>query len=170
MLLKQFTLKRKVYNRPVENKLLTLVAEILDAISRSIRKFLEDHCTQENSNLFFIVMKEDGAFINGIKVANKIGKNGRITLRYAILEILVEQHFNSHVMNRSSKLYLNGDELILRGVSKNRDVNNKETQIEKPIRVLRKILTEKFGVSENDIIETVRWKGYRLNPAHVKLG
>ncbi|GHU17263.1 hypothetical protein FACS189472_03890 [Alphaproteobacteria bacterium] len=115
-------------------------------------------------------MKEDGAFINGIKVANKIGKNGKKTLRYAILEILVEHLFNSHVMNRSEKPYLSSKELTALLASEGIVVTDKKVQIERPLEIFRKIAAKEFGASNNAIIETARWKGYRLNPAHVKLG
>ena len=90
--------------------------------------------------------------------------------QYAILESLIEHYFKSYVMNCSTKAYLRGNDLIAALAAKGIIITDKKAQIERPIRALRKIINNRLQVSGDEVIESVIWKGYRLNPKLIKLG
>jgi hypothetical protein len=73
-------------------------------------------------------------------------------------------------MGCSTRVYLSGNDLIAVLAAKGIIITDKKAQIERPIRTLRKIINNRLQISGDEVIESVIWKGYRLNPKFIKLG
>ena len=151
-------MKVKLYN---SNELLEVSEKLVDA-SNILKKYLQRHHSN-NTGSFFIKIKDHSIFINDVEIVSKPAK-----LPHSLLELLMEHCFHSYVMNRQEFEYLSIQKLMSILESKYGIIVNHEEQIRRSIKLIRKYIREKVG--ENCIIDTVRWKGYRLNPICVKLG
>jgi DNA-binding response OmpR family regulator len=82
--------------------------------------------------------------------------------------MLIEQHFNLYVMNRLPEKLLTLNDIMSELELRYGITINLESQIRRAIKSVRKEIFKKTG--EDCVIETIPWKGYRLNPKFIKLG
>jgi hypothetical protein len=132
------------------------------------QNYLQKQRDKKSSNLFFARIKEDKIYISGIEIANKDVANKERMTQYAILELFIDQLFNSYITNRTTNDLLNINTLMNILETRYNITINHEAQIRRSIKIIRENIFKKLGTT--DVIETVLWKGYRLNPIYVKLG
>jgi hypothetical protein len=140
------------------------LATALDDISKRIRNYLEKQNDKNVAKLYFIIIKGDSIFINNIKIISKKAK-----LQFIIFELLLEHYFETYVMKRNANEFLSVRDLMKSIESKYKLTISQESQIRRSLNALKENIESKLG-DQNPIIETVPWKGHRLNINLVKLG
>jgi hypothetical protein len=145
-------------------RLLDRLAIALWNTSKRIQNYLEKQKDNNIAKLYFVAIKGDSIFINNIEIITKKAK-----LQFIIFELLLEHYFETYVMKRNTKEFLSVRDLIKSIESKYKLTISQESQIRRSLNALKENIESKLG-SQNHIIETVPWKGHRLNINSVKLG
>jgi hypothetical protein len=106
---------------------------------------------------FFVSIKDDGAYLNGVKVIDKAAK-----LQFAIFKILTDLYFEEFYT--AMPKYISISRICSLLESKGMIIDDAENQIRVAIYYIRTSIKTAFKhMKNNSIIESQKWKGYRLS-------
>jgi hypothetical protein len=148
--------------------LLAKLAIALENISKFIQNHLKKQKNNEKPDLFFVKIRNDIVFINGIEIVCKNIASKEKAAQYAVLELLTDHYFNFYVKNCDLNETLSIHRMIELLDERYNITINHDVQIRRIIKIIRDNIFKKFNTE--DVIETIPWKGYRFNPKNVKLG
>jgi hypothetical protein len=138
------------------------LATALEDASKRIRNYLEKQKDKDIAKLYFVTIRGDSIFINNVEIITRKAK-----LQFIIFELLLEHYFETYVIKRNANEFLSVRDLMKSIESKYKLTISQESQIRRSLNALKENIESKLG---DRIIETVPWKGHRLNINFVKLG
>jgi hypothetical protein len=110
-----------------------------------------------NSGLPFVSIKNDGFYLNDIKIIDK-----KAELQMAIFKILIDLHIEEFYTGTIKYISISKIDSLLR--TQGFDLEDPEKQIRRAIYLIRtSVKLTGIGTKMDSLIESEKWKGYRIS-------
>ena len=152
-------MKVGLYNN---NELLEVSGKLIDA-SNILRKYIQRHHSN-NTGSFFIKIKDGSIFINDVKIVSK-----KARIQYIVLKALVNKYTDDFWKDEIS--FISTSEIAAILEKNGFYARDCARQVRQAISKIRMSIQQNFKnqFSNDAVIISKKWKGYRLNE-YVVLG